>query len=181
MEYLAIMGITGSGKSTLEEKMTKLGYKKNISFTTRPKEPNEKDLEDYIFLDNRDKFMELVNDGTIIEYVEYAGNLYGTQRPFGSTKFVSVCEVNGAKELKNIYGDQVKIIYLKVSQLEAYRRVVERQQSGRNTNNISKRAIEDTSRLEEMERCADIILDASINSDSQAKKLLEILKSKETY
>lgn len=181
MEYLALIGITGSGKSTLEEKMAKLGYKKNVSFTTRPKEPNEKNLEDYIFLDSRDKFKELVDDGTIIEYIEYVGNLYGTQRPFGSTKFVSVCEVNGAKALKNIYGEQVKIIYLKVSQQEAYRRVVERQQSGRNTNNISKRVIEDTSRLEEMERCADIILDASISSNSQAKKLLEILRSKEKH
>lgn len=174
MKYIVIMGITGSGKTTLENRLAEMGFKKNISYTTRHQEKNEKNFEDYIFV-SKEKFMELYEEGQIIEYTEYAGNLYGTQRPFGSTQFVSVCEINGAKKLKEIFGNQIKIVYLDINKEVALRRIESRKKEGRETNNLEERLERDLSKVEEMKENADIILDATLSVNSLVIELLKYI------
>ena len=49
----------------------------SVSATTREQRPGERDGIDYYFV-TREKFEELIRDGSLIEYEEIFGNYYGT-------------------------------------------------------------------------------------------------------
>lgn len=51
----------------------------SVSVTTRPKRPYEVDGVHYHFVD-RSEFEELIRSGRLLEWAEFAGNLYGTPR-----------------------------------------------------------------------------------------------------
>lgn len=51
----------------------------SVSVTTRPIRPNETDGVHYFFVD-RPEFERLALDGQLLEWAEFAGNLYGTPR-----------------------------------------------------------------------------------------------------
>lgn len=47
-----IVGASGTGKSTLQKNLEKGGYKKIITYTTRPPREGEQDGIDYHFVDD---------------------------------------------------------------------------------------------------------------------------------
>ncbi|MEY3406970.1 MAG: guanylate kinase, partial [Actinomycetota bacterium] len=49
----------------------------SISMTTRPMRPGETDGVEYFFVD-RETFQSTVERGEMLEWAEFAGNLYGT-------------------------------------------------------------------------------------------------------
>jgi len=51
----------------------------SVSCTTRPPRPGEIDGVEYYFMD-RAQFQDLIETGELLEWAEYAGNLYGTPR-----------------------------------------------------------------------------------------------------
>jgi guanylate kinase len=51
----------------------------SVSVTTRAPRPGEVDGVDYRFVD-RATFEELASSGALLEWAEFAGNLYGTAR-----------------------------------------------------------------------------------------------------
>jgi guanylate kinase len=51
----------------------------SVSCTTRPPRPGEVDGVEYYFVD-WPQFQELIDTGELLEWAEYAGNLYGTPR-----------------------------------------------------------------------------------------------------
>jgi guanylate kinase len=51
----------------------------SVSVTTRPIRSNEADGLHYHFVD-REEFQRLVDEGELLEWAEFAGNLYGTPR-----------------------------------------------------------------------------------------------------
>ena len=77
MQFICLLGITGSGKSTIEKYFESLGYKRSVSYTTRKPQVRdgvqEVDGNEYRFV-SVEKFMNLVNKEIIIEYENYSGN-----------------------------------------------------------------------------------------------------------
>ena len=173
MIFLCIMGRSGSGKSLVESKLEQVGFKRNISYTTREPQLRDSVMEEsgkeYVFV-SKEKFMSLVEKGNIIEYEEYNGNLYGTPRPFGSTRYVSVVCVNEYKKLKEIYGDQVIGIYIKVDKNIAKERGKVRNE---NSNIIEIRDKLDDKLINEMEDKADLVIDGNQHIN---RVLADILK-----
>lgn len=173
MKFVCIMGRSNSGKSTVEKTLENMGFKRSISYTTRePQVRNnelEKDGKQYHFV-KRQKFNELVADGIILEYTEYNGNLYGTPRPHGATKYVAVVEFNGYTELKKIYGNQVIGVFLDCDADVALERGIKRDGSAKLVN---ARSTEDEALLEKMRDNSDII----INGNQDINKVIaDILK-----
>lgn len=125
MLIVAILGKTGSGKSTLERSFENLGYKRIISYTTRSKRDGEKNGVDYNFV-TREKFQELVDAGIIFEKAEYSGNLYGSARPVGSNRYVVVLEPDGLETFKKEYGNQVIGVYLDIDEDTQNKRIATR-------------------------------------------------------
>ena len=176
MKFICIMGRAGSGKSAVEHALEQMGFTRSISYTSREPQfrdgKQEKHGNEYMFV-SRDKFMELVTKKQIIEYEEYNGNLYGTPRPFGATRYVAVVCSGGFKALKHLYGEQVTGVYLKVSEETARLRGEKRDGSSKL---IEERKKQDELLLAEMEDIADVVIDANKDLNSVLADILKAVR-----
>jgi guanylate kinase len=76
---IIISGPSGAGKSSITSKL--LSSSKNldfsVSYTTREKRINEHESNDYIYV-SKEKFEELIETNSFLEYEIVHGNYYGT-------------------------------------------------------------------------------------------------------
>ena len=63
----AFIGKSGSGKTQIVNELVKQGYKKIITYTTRPIRENERPEEDYHYITEED-FLKKINDGFFAEW-----------------------------------------------------------------------------------------------------------------
>ena len=71
---------SGAGKTTLVKKLSeKVNFEISISHTTREPRPNEKQNEDYFFVNESD-FKRLIRNEEFLEYAKVFNNYYGTTR-----------------------------------------------------------------------------------------------------
>ncbi|MSU74546.1 ATP-binding cassette domain-containing protein [Candidatus Kaiserbacteria bacterium] len=80
-KLVAVLGSTGSGKSVLIEHIRNLYPEINapVSYTTRAMRPGEVDGKHYHFV-SKEEFEHRVAQGDFIEWVEFAGNYYGSRK-----------------------------------------------------------------------------------------------------
>lgn len=78
---IVLTGKTASGKDTIKAAILKRypSLKLIVTTTSRVSRGGEKDGLDYHFL-SRDQFEKKIKSGDFVEWVEYGGNLYGTQK-----------------------------------------------------------------------------------------------------
>ena len=76
---VAICGKAGAGKDALLQALAKIYPEAHIkvSYTTRPPRDYEVDGKDYHFI-TRDKFIQLIEEGKMLEAAEFNGWVYGT-------------------------------------------------------------------------------------------------------
>jgi guanylate kinase len=117
-----LLGKTCSGKTTLLAQLVELGYKTIVTYTTRPKRPNEVDGKDYFFIskqqyDHLEEFNLLVAPNTFT-------NAYGTKWSYGinvhdlnfDEDYVVITEPKGYRDLVQKLGEQnVCGVYLNTS------------------------------------------------------------------
>lgn len=79
--FLVLTGKTASGKDTVMRKiLSRLSdFKKIVTTTARTPRNGEQNRADYNFISEAD-FRDKIAKGGFIEYVEYGGNLYGTEK-----------------------------------------------------------------------------------------------------
>lgn len=72
---------SGTGKTTIARQLLAVDSDTmfSISCTTRPPKPGEVDGVDYHFL-SEDDFQEMIDEGKLLEYAKYVGNMYGTPK-----------------------------------------------------------------------------------------------------
>ncbi len=71
---------SGAGKTTLAKLLSqKKNFEISISHTTRSPRPNEKQNDDYFFVDE-EEFKRLIKNEEFLEYAKVFNNLYGTTR-----------------------------------------------------------------------------------------------------
>lgn len=82
-----ISGSSGVGKGTvLKEFLARhADFKLSVSCTTRQPREGEVDGINYFFL-TREKFQECINNNEFLEWAEFSGNLYGTQKAYVERK-----------------------------------------------------------------------------------------------
>lgn len=80
-KLIILTGKTASGKDTVMSKVLLRfpDLKRVVSSTSREQRQGEKNGTDYFFL-NKEEFKQKIEKGDFIEYVEYGGNLYGTEK-----------------------------------------------------------------------------------------------------
>lgn len=122
MRIVALIGTSGSGKSTVEAEIEKLGYKRIISYTTREMRHGEANNVDYHFV-SKEQFQSLIDNNVLLEHTEYNGNMYGAPKPVGAQRFVVVVEENGLDAFKSRYGSQVFSAMLDVDADTAFDRM----------------------------------------------------------
>lgn len=114
---IAIMGESGSGKSTMETELAQLGYAKIVSTTTRQRRPGEINGVDYNFV-TVPIFEKMIHAGKMLEWELYSQNRY-----YGiaisdipkNTNSVAVVTPNGYRALKKLDGVDVFGVYLTAS------------------------------------------------------------------
>lgn len=171
MRIVTITGKSGSGKSTIEAKLEKLGFIRLVSYTTRMPREGEVEGKDYHFR-SKERFNQLFDKGYIIEKAEYAGNLYGLEQPIGGIDFVAVVETDGIKSLKNLYGNQVKSIYLNIDTDLASHRRNNRNQMTKEVNSLRNEC--DDEKFKDIHEYADIIID--VNNKDANEVVCEIIE-----
>lgn len=133
---ITFSGPSGSGKDTVLNQLIKKrdDTKISISMTTRNMREGEIDGLHYYFVD-RDFFERKIEADGMLEYAEYAGNLYGTPKDpvyemINAGKVVILeIEVQGAEKIKQKYPDVISVFLMPPSL-----RVLEERLRGRNTD-----------------------------------------------
>lgn len=112
-------GPSGVGKDTVLDIILDKDEKlqRSISLTTREKRSGETDGVDYYFI-TKDEFLNMVDDGRVLEYAQYGENIYGTPKApvdkwlsEGKTVILKI-EVKGAQKIRELYPDALSIFLL---------------------------------------------------------------------
>lgn len=135
-QLVVIAGFSGTGKGTVIKELLKRDKKiLSISATTRAMRPEDAEGVTYFFK-TVDEFKSMINDELLLEWAEFCGNYYGTPKKYVDDQLeigndvILELEIEGAKNIKKIYGGDVTLIYiLPPSAKELKRRLVGRGES----------------------------------------------------
>ena len=127
-KLFVISGSSGVGKGTVIKEFLKRNpeYKISVSCTTRKPREGEVHGKNYFFL-TREEFESCIERNEFLEWAEFSGNMYGTQRPYieeklaQGKKLILEIDTQGALNVKKIMPDVVLIFILPPSfeELEA--------------------------------------------------------------
>ncbi len=136
---LIVSGPSGAGKSTLLSTLPEEDFYFSVSHTTREPRPGEIHGKDYYFID-RKTFLEMLERGEFLEWIEVHSNYYGTakseiKRAFSQGKHLVLdVEVIGVSNLKKYFGPDAVTIFIAPPSLE----VLEARLRSRGTENEEK-------------------------------------------
>jgi guanylate kinase len=125
-----ITGPSGVGKGTLVNRLLERHPKiwLSVSATTRAPRPGELDGVQYFFLE-RPSFELLVASGGLLEWAEFAGNLYGTPRQPVEAQLTSgrpvllEIELEGARQVRQSFPGAFQLFVAPPSFAELERRI----------------------------------------------------------
>jgi guanylate kinase len=164
-----VSGPSGVGKSSVinELRVRSPEIYFSVSATTRPPRAGEVDGVHYHFVD-RDEFQRMVRAGEMLEYAEYAGNLYGTPRgpveralASGRSAVLEI-ELQGARQVRRAMPEAQLVMLLPPSWDELVDRLIGR---GTEDPEVVRRRLE-TAR-KELEARSEFDA-AVVNADVQA-------------
>ena len=124
---IVLVGESASGKSTIEKILSnKYGYKKTISYTTRPPRDGEVNGVDYHFI-SEDEYVEKFNSKYFVETGAYNGWLYGTTKNQYDENTVCVLTPHGLRQIKKNFGQEdIVSFYIKVPRRDRLIKLLER-------------------------------------------------------
>lgn len=180
---MTITGMSGSGKSTILDKLSKdYNYHKVITCTTRDPRPSENEVNgvDYHFLEKED-FKSQIKENKFVESEAFDGNYYGTRWSDLSANDnipVAIVEPNGAKNMKKLFSDknsayQVINVFLECPEEVAIQRLTSRDSS------IPERLAKRLNSIQTKERTwADYDYDLRIPLNTSIKDIDRLIKEK---
>jgi len=174
---VVISGPSGSGKSTLVQKLLRdqpeIGF--TVSHTTRPPRPGETDGKEYFFV-SRQKFMEMIESDSFVEWAQVHRHLYGTaerelrQKSSSFELVILDLDVQGVKTLQRKLSGADYVFILPPSVEELRRRLQQRQTDDPSNINLRlKIALEE---IRQFERYDYIILNDQLGDAYEALKAI---------
>lgn len=115
-----ISGLSGSGKDTVINRLKEIsatGFHFVVTCNTRPKREGEIDGKDYHFI-TREKFMEMIENGEMVEYSEVYDDLKGVPRfeiekaMQKKTDLILRLDYQGMRKVKAIYPEAVSVFII---------------------------------------------------------------------
>ena len=130
-----ISGSSGVGKGTVIKELLRIhpDLKLSVSCTTRKPREGEVHGKNYFFL-SREEFLNCVENNEFLEWAEFSGNLYGTQKQYiiekleAGKNLILEIDTQGALNVKKIMPEALLIFILPPSIKELESRL-----RGRNT------------------------------------------------
>lgn len=131
-KFIVISGPSGVGKGTICNTLIKeLNAWYSVSMTTRLPREGEKDGINYYFVTKKE-FEERIKNNELLEYNKYNDNYYGTPKDKVLEKLnqginvFSEIDVNGARNIKNMFPESLLIYIAPPSIEELRKRLTER-------------------------------------------------------
>jgi len=128
-KVIVITWVSCSGKTTLQEELTRRWYESPINFTTRsPRSKNyssidedwdynSKEFGEYIFL-NKSNFLKKLRNWDFLEHVQYCKNWYWISKFLPNWKVVLILDPIGRNQVLRYFSDiwvEVVTYYLEIS------------------------------------------------------------------
>jgi guanylate kinase len=143
---IVISAPSGAGKTTVVERLLRSNrnLRRSVSFTTRPKRPNEKNGRDYFFV-SRKEFLAKKKKGFFLEFARVFGCFYGTSEKFVLDRIkrgfdlILAVDVQGMRQLEK---KRAKIPTVSIFLMPPSLKVLKKRLERRNTegkNQIEKR------------------------------------------
>lgn len=153
---IVILGESGCGKSTVEKVLVeKYGYKRIISYTTRPIRHGEADGVDYHFI-TKEEFEEKQKNGFFVEIGKYNDWCYGTAKEDCTDDKVAVVTPHGMRQLKRIEGINITSFYVKVPRRDRFIALLKR---GDSIEEAYRRSLSDVGQFDGIEDEVDFVLE----------------------
>lgn len=167
---LVLVGKSGTGKTTIEEKLIQEhGFKRAISHTTRPKRENDIDGYNYFFV-SKEEMERLRQEGKLAERIEYLGEVYALVKEQCKNDRVVVVAPEGLRQLKEKEDLDIFSVYLTVSEDIRYSRMLVR---GDSVENVEKRIKNDDLVFDGVEDKVNVIIEN--NGDNIEEIVQQIL------
>lgn len=123
-KLFVISGSSGVGKGTVIKKFLEKHpeFKLSVSCTTRKPREGEEHGINYFFL-SKDEFKSCIEQKEFLEWAEFSGNMYGTQKAYVETKLkegknlILEIDTQGALAVKNIM-PEAQLIFILPPSLE---------------------------------------------------------------
>lgn len=177
MSRLAVLsGPSGVGKGTVVAKIREL-YPHvwvSVSCTTRVPRPGERNGVEYSFV-TRDRFHELAEGGDLLEFAQFAGNLYGTprapvvERLAAGTPTLLEIDLQGARQVRVVM-PEAQLVFLAPPSWDE----LERRLSRRGTEGSA--AVTDRLAQARVELGAADEFDAVVVNDDVARAAAEVVR-----
>ncbi len=178
---IIISGTTCAGKGTVIRELLKRNANLylSISYTSRPRRGKEVNGVDYFFI-SPEEFQEKIDNNDFLEYaqVQY-GCFYGTPKKELEEKLeagrdvILEIDVEGAKQVKQLYPETILIFVMAPSMSEVKRRIKER--NTENPNQIIKRFQKAYQEINEVNKYNYVVVNDVI--EEAVKKIEAILIS----
>lgn len=172
---LVLTGKTTAGKDTVMSLLLAKypDLKRVVTTTSRKIRPGEQNMVDYNFV-SEDEFKQKIANDDFIEYVNYAGNMYGTEKSQLNTDSDLIWRIDPSRagQIKDLIKDKkLLVVYLTVDDTVVYERLRRR---GLPEEDIAKRMHEDKNFWEKYKDNYDFVvenvpgkLDETINQVSE--------------
>lgn len=174
---IIIVGKSGSGKDSVVKKLTNFyGYKKIVTWTTRPMRPKEIQDVTYHFT-NDATFEEKIEEGFFAEWKKYESIegtwYYGTAlldlTTFNEDKII-ILTPDGYRDIKDIIGKDTLTVYLKSKNKILKSRLKKR---GDNPKEIKRRLRHDKKDFKGIEKEVDVVIENNKRDLWDIAKMIE--------
>ena len=152
---IVLVGESASGKSSIERYLVdNYGYKKVVSYTTRPPREGEVDGVDYHFIDNS-QFRRLKLQGFFAETATYRDWYYGTAKKDCTDNKIAVLTPHGLRQISKIDGINTISFYIRVPRRD---RLIKLLQRGDNVDEATRRSLSDVGMFDGIEDEVDFVI-----------------------
>ena len=176
---IVLVGESASGKSSIERYlMEHYGFKKIVSYTTRPPRAGEVDGVDYHFV-SEDLFVSLMNTNFFAETATYRGWHYGTAKKDCTNDKVAVLTPHGLRQLKKIPKLDIISFYIDVPRRD---RLIQILQRGDDIEEAYRRSLSDVGQFDGIEDEVDWVLcnpEYRYSVEAMAREIMEEVQNKE--
>ena len=173
---IILIGESGSGKTTILNKLVEKGYEKAINHTTRTPRENEIENGEYKFI-SKEEFNDMWDKGELLQRAEFNNEYYGISTSSLKDNVVCISIVNSVKDIKEraeelkLKDVAIKTIYVYVDERERINRMKAR---GDSDESIQTRIKIDREKFKEAQAVADYVVENK-DIDETVNKIIELV------